>query len=70
MVYIESELSDLQKKKVDMLVEKQLGLNVFEMRYFAASMKQRIQRTSGINPMKLNMDWPSVKQDGKYIIKN
>ena len=21
-------------------------------------------RTSGINPMKLNMDWPSVKQDG------
>ena len=48
-----------------MLVDKQLDLNIFELRYFAASMKQRIQRTSGINPMKLNMDWPSVKQDGK-----
>ena len=21
-------------------------------------------RTSGINPMKLNLDWPSLKQDG------
>ena len=33
------------------------------MRYMAMSMKDRIQRTSGINPLKINMDWPSVKQD-------
>ena len=61
MVYIESELSDLQKKKVDMIADRLLDLNMFEMRYLAASTKQRIQRTSGINPMKLNMDWPSIK---------
>ena len=63
MVYIESELSELQKKKVDMIADRLLDLNVFEMRYLAASTKQRIERTSGINPLKLNMDWPSIKQD-------
>lgn len=61
MVYIEKELGDIQRKKVDMLADKVLGLNLFEMRYFQASVAQRIQRTSGINPMKLNIDWPSVK---------
>ena len=33
-VYIEKELSDLQQKKVDMLADKVLDLNVFELRYF------------------------------------
>jgi hypothetical protein len=64
-VYLESELSDLQKKKVDMLVDKLLDMNIFELRYFSAVSKEKIQRTSGINPMKLNLDWPSVKKDGK-----
>ena len=63
MIYLESELSDLQMKKVDMLTDRLLDLNVFEMRYMAASMKQRVQRTTGINPLKINMDWPSVKMD-------
>jgi len=40
-----------------------LDLNMFELRYLAVSMKTRMERTSGINPLKLNMDWPSVKQD-------
>jgi hypothetical protein len=40
-------------------------LNVFELRYFAEQMKVRVQRTSGINPMKVNLDWPSLKPDGK-----
>ena len=62
-MYLESELSELQKKKVDMLADRVLDLNVFEMRYLAASTKQRILRTSGLNPLKLNMDWPSIKQD-------
>ena len=48
---------------MDLLVDKLLDCNMFEMRYFAMSMKQRIQRTSGINPLKLNMDWPSIKKD-------
>ena len=61
MVYLESELGDLQKKKVDMLADRLLDLNIFELRYLTASMKERIMRTSGINPMKINMDWPSIK---------
>ena len=61
MVYLANELSDLQKKKVDMLSDKVLDLNVFELRYLQASVKQRILKTSGINPLKVNMDWPSVK---------
>ena len=63
-VYLDHELSELQKKKVDLITDKLLDLNVFEMRYMALAMKQRIHKTSGINPLKLNMDWPSIKQDG------
>ncbi len=34
-VYIESELGDLQKRKVDMIVDKVLDMNIFELRYFS-----------------------------------
>ena len=34
-VYLESELSELQRKKCDMLTDKMLDLNIFEMRYLA-----------------------------------
>ena len=61
MTYLDAELSDLQKAKVDMITDKVLDMNAFEMRYFHASLSMRLMRTSGINPMKLNMDWPSVK---------
>ena len=64
MVYLEAELSTMQKKKVDMLVDKVLDMNVFEHRYFHAALTQRVQRVTGMNPMKLNLDWPSLKQDG------
>jgi len=63
--YLEEELSDIQKKKVDMLVDKVLDLNVFEMQYFQAITKEKVMKTSNINPMKLNLDWPSLKPDGK-----
>ena len=46
-----------------MLCDKLLDMSLFEMRYLALKMKDRVQKTSGINPLKLNMDWPSVKQD-------
>ena len=62
-VYLDSELSELQRKKCDMLCDKLLDMNMFEMRYLALKMKDRVQKTSGINPLKLNMDWPSVKMD-------
>jgi hypothetical protein len=63
-VFIDSELGDLQKQKVDMLVDKVLDLNIFELRYFQMAMQHRVARSTGLNPMKINMDWPSVKQDG------
>lgn len=63
MVYLEKELGDLQKKKVEMLADKVLDLNIFELRYFAAMTRDRVQKSSGINPLKLNMDWPSIRQD-------
>ena len=41
-VYIEKELSELQRKKVDMLTDKMLDLNIFEMRYLALTIKNRV----------------------------
>ena len=64
MAYIESELSDLQKKKVEMLCDKVIDMNMFEQRYFHAVLAQRVQRVTGLSLMKLNLDWPSLKQDG------
>jgi hypothetical protein len=61
-------LGDLQKKKVEMLVDKLLDMNIYELRYFSVLTKDKMQKTSGINPMKLNLDWPSVKRDGKQDI--
>jgi len=63
MVYVEAELSDLQKKKVEMLADRVLDMNLFEHRYFHACLTNRVQRVSGMNLMKLNLDWPSIKQD-------
>ena len=41
-VYIESELGELQKKKVEMLADKLLDMNLFELRYFALLSKEKI----------------------------
>lgn len=70
-MYVEKELSELQKKKVEMLTDKVLDMNVFELQYFQAITKEKMLKTSGINPLKVNLDWPSVKADGKnkcYVI--
>ena len=45
-----------------MMSDKMLELNLFEMRYFLSIMKERIIKSTGINPMKLNLDWPALKQ--------
>lgn len=63
MVFVENELGDLQQEKVNLLVDKVLQLNMFELRYFQSTLTRKIQKTTGINPLKLNMDWPSIKQD-------
>ena len=41
-IFIDKELGEIQKKKVDMIVDKVLDFNVFEMRYFSASISQRM----------------------------
>jgi len=33
-VFIENELGDLQKQKVELVLDKVLSLNVYELRYF------------------------------------
>ena len=44
-----------------MLADKLLEMNVFELRFLSLYMKEKVVKTSGINPMKINVDWPSVK---------
>ena len=41
-VYLESELGELQRKKVEMLADKLLDMNLFELRYFSVMCKERI----------------------------
>ena len=53
----------MQRRKVEMIADKILDMNIFELRYFSIICKERVQKTSGINPMKMNLDWPSVKRD-------
>lgn len=63
MAALSEELSEYQKRKVNFIADKILEFNTFEMRYLAAITQERVQKTTGINPLKLNMDWPSVKMD-------
>lgn len=51
-----------------MLVDKMLDMNIYELRYFSMMSKEKVMKTSGINPMKINLDWPSVKQTGNFSI--
>jgi large subunit ribosomal protein L7/L12 len=62
-MYIDEVLDENQKRRIDFLVKKTLELNMDELRYLTLAMKDRVQKTSGMNPMKLNMDWPSIKMD-------
>jgi len=41
-----------------------LELNSLELRYFSTALREKVFKTSGINPLKLNLDWPTVKQLG------
>lgn len=60
---LDEELDVYQKRKCEFLADKLLGLNTMEMRYVAINIRERVQKTTGINPLKLNMDWPSIKMD-------
>lgn len=58
----------MQKKKVEMIADKVLDLNIFELKYFNEVAIERTLRTSGTNPFKMNLDWPSLKPDGKFTL--
>eukprot|EP00831_Metopus_contortus_P064666 TRINITY_DN5785_c0_g1_i8.p1 TRINITY_DN5785_c0_g1~~TRINITY_DN5785_c0_g1_i8.p1 ORF type:complete len:262 (+),score=79.66 TRINITY_DN5785_c0_g1_i8:430-1215(+) len=66
--YLGEELNEASKAKVMFLVEKLMDLNIYEMRFLSLQLKQKIMCGIGINPLKLNMDWPSMKQlaDGTW----
>ena len=53
---------------VELLADKICDLTMAQTQYLALYVKERVQKTSGINPLKLNMDWPSIKQDGKFLL--
>ena len=36
---------------------------MFELRYFQMKMNINVQKATGLNPLKMNMDWPSIKKD-------
>jgi hypothetical protein len=41
-VFLEKDLSEMQKRKVEMLADKLLDMNLFELRYFAVLTKEKI----------------------------
>ena len=45
-----------------MLADKVADLNIFETRLLHTMLRERILRTSGLDSMKVNMDWPSVRE--------
>ena len=46
-----------------MLADKVGDLNLLEMRYFYYLLDEKVAKSTGLSPMKLNLDWPSIKQD-------
>ena len=46
-----------------MLADKIIELNMYELRYLSTAINQKVQRSTGLSPMKMNLDWPSLKQD-------
>lgn len=59
---LNEELTEHQKKRIDLLAQAFLDCNVFELRYLSSIIRDKIWRTTGVNPLKLNLDWPSLKQ--------
>lgn len=65
--FFSEELDETSKAKVAFLVKQLLGYNIFSMRYLSLRLKERIVSGIGIDPMKLNIDWPSARASGKTI---
>eukprot|EP00356_Strombidium_inclinatum_P003000 CAMPEP_0170496190 /NCGR_PEP_ID=MMETSP0208-20121228/20643_1 /TAXON_ID=197538 /ORGANISM="Strombidium inclinatum, Strain S3" /LENGTH=172 /DNA_ID=CAMNT_0010772663 /DNA_START=115 /DNA_END=629 /DNA_ORIENTATION=- len=58
---LDNELSTLQKNKVEVVASAVASLNITEVTYFQMALDKRMEAVSGIKPLKLNTDWPSIK---------
>lgn len=65
---LESELSEQQKKRVKLVSDAYLDLNINEVRYFNSLLRQRVERTSGIDLAQASSEWPAFKQNGKLFL--
>lgn len=45
-----------------------MDLNLHEMEYLAVGMKEYLMKGLGINPLKLNMDWPSMQMICSFLL--
>lgn len=59
---LEQHLTPNQKKRLDLLSQALLEMDKEEVKYFTTLVRDRIFKSSGINPLKLNVDWPTLKQ--------
>jgi len=64
---IDTDLTDLQKEKVDFLISKSLELGALEMRYLDARIAYYKQRDFGVTPYTLGHDWPNLQKDGAGV---
>ena len=63
MVALKEELSEHQMERIDLLAKMTSGLDTYELDYFELYLSNKVKKTTGLHPMKLNMDWPSLKMD-------
>lgn len=55
------ELTDLQKKRVELLVDQMRTFTKQEYRYFAVILKEKLFMSTGLNVTELNMHWPAFR---------
>lgn len=68
--FLAKELDDTSKAKVEFLKKMILGFSIFEVRYMSYRLRERLKRGVGISPLKLSIDWPSIKASGTLLISN
>jgi len=66
--YFSEDLDETSKAKVDYLTKMMIKFNIFELRYLSYRVKEKLRRGVGINPLKLNIDWPSIKPNGTFSL--
>lgn len=58
-------LSDMQKERSEMLANKFMELNIFEMQYVQKLINQRFKSLTTLDLVNLNTNWPAIKEQSK-----